>query len=83
VSRRFVALSTEQMHEWLSRRLDELDLPIMMIGRGLQRIGRRGPLEGRQAQFAGIDTLTRGRLIAMRWPPITTLLGGFFGCFAC
>jgi putative transposase len=31
VSRRFVALSTEQMHEWLSRRLDELDLPVVMI----------------------------------------------------
>jgi len=31
VSRRFVALSTEQMHEWLSRRLDELELPVVMI----------------------------------------------------
>jgi transposase-like protein len=31
VSRRFVALSTEQMHEWLSRRLDGLDLPVVMI----------------------------------------------------
>ena len=31
VSRRFVALSTEQLHEWLSRPLDELDLPVVMI----------------------------------------------------
>jgi transposase-like protein len=31
VSRRFVALSTEQLHEWLSRPLDALDLPVVMI----------------------------------------------------
>ena len=31
VSRRFVALSTEQLHEWLSRPLDELDLPVVMV----------------------------------------------------
>src|SRR5690606_7088006 len=31
VSRRFVALSSGQMHEWLSRRLDSLDLPVVMI----------------------------------------------------
>ena len=31
VSRRYVELSTEQMHEWLSRRLDDLDLPVVMI----------------------------------------------------
>ena len=31
VSRRFVALSQEQLDQWLSRRLDELDLPVVMI----------------------------------------------------
>jgi putative transposase len=31
VSRRYVELSTEQMHQWLSRRLDELELPVVMI----------------------------------------------------
>jgi transposase-like protein len=31
VSRRFVALSTEQLHEWLSRPLEALDLPVVMI----------------------------------------------------
>jgi putative transposase len=31
VSRRFVALSQEQLDHWLSRRLDELDLPVVMI----------------------------------------------------
>jgi putative transposase len=31
VSRRFVALSTEQLHEWLSRPLDGLDLPVVMV----------------------------------------------------
>ena len=30
-SRRFVALSEEQLLQWLSRRLDNLDLPVMMI----------------------------------------------------
>lgn len=31
VSRRFVALSTEQLYEWLSRPLEALDLPVVMI----------------------------------------------------
>ena len=31
VSRRFVQLSQEQLKEWLGRRLDELDLPVVMI----------------------------------------------------
>ena len=31
VSRRFVALSQSQLYEWLHRRLDELDLPVVMI----------------------------------------------------
>lgn len=31
VSRRFVALSQEQLDQWLSRRLDTLDLPVAMI----------------------------------------------------
>lgn len=31
VSRRFVALSQQQLDEWLSRRLDTLDLPVVMI----------------------------------------------------
>ena len=31
VSRRFVALSQEQLHQWLSRPLGELDLPVVMI----------------------------------------------------
>jgi transposase-like protein len=31
VSRRFVALSTEQLHEWLSRPLDASDLPVVMV----------------------------------------------------
>lgn len=31
VSRRFVALSTEQLHEWMSRPLDTLDLPVVMV----------------------------------------------------
>jgi putative transposase len=31
VSRRFVALSQEQLNSWLHRRLDELDLPVVMI----------------------------------------------------
>jgi transposase-like protein len=31
VSRRFVQLSQEQLDQWLSRRLDELDLPVVMI----------------------------------------------------
>ena len=31
VSRRFVALSTEQLHEWLSRPLDGLELPVVMV----------------------------------------------------
>ena len=31
VSRRFVAMSTEQLHEWLSRPLTELNLPVVMI----------------------------------------------------
>lgn len=31
VSRRFVALSSAQLSEWLSRRLDALDLPVVMI----------------------------------------------------
>jgi len=31
VSRRFVAMSTEQMDEWLSRPLGELDLPVVMV----------------------------------------------------
>jgi len=31
VSRRFVALSTEQLHEWMSSPLDALDLPVVMV----------------------------------------------------
>ena len=31
VSRRFVALSRQQLQEWLGRRLDGLDLPVVMI----------------------------------------------------
>jgi transposase-like protein len=31
VSRRFVALSTEQLHEWMSSALDALDLPVVMV----------------------------------------------------
>lgn len=31
VSRRFVALSSAQLHEWLSRRIDAIDLPVVMI----------------------------------------------------
>ena len=31
VSRRFVALSQQQLDDWLSRRLDTLDLPVVMI----------------------------------------------------
>jgi putative transposase len=31
VSRRFVALSQQQLYEWLQRRLDQLDLPVVMI----------------------------------------------------
>jgi len=31
VSRRFVELSQQQLHEWLGRRLDERDLPVVMI----------------------------------------------------
>jgi putative transposase len=31
VSRRFVELSQQQLHAWLERRLDELDLPVVMI----------------------------------------------------
>ncbi len=31
VSRRFVALSQHQLHEWLDRKLDALDLPVVMI----------------------------------------------------
>jgi transposase-like protein len=31
VSRRFVQLSQEQLKDWLGRRLDELDLPVVMI----------------------------------------------------
>lgn len=31
VSRRFVALSTHQLHEWLSRPLHELNLPVVMV----------------------------------------------------
>ena len=31
VSRRFVAMSTQQLHEWLSRPLGELDLPVVMV----------------------------------------------------
>ena len=31
VSRRFVALSEQQMHEWLSRDLSKLELPVVMI----------------------------------------------------
>jgi transposase-like protein len=31
VSRRFVALSSAQLAEWLSRRLDAIDLPVVMI----------------------------------------------------
>jgi transposase-like protein len=31
VSRRFVELSQEQLKDWLGRRLDELDLPVVMI----------------------------------------------------
>jgi transposase-like protein len=31
VSRRFVELSQQQLHEWLTRRLDELDLAVVMI----------------------------------------------------
>jgi putative transposase len=31
VSRRFVALSQQQLDQWLHRRLDELDLPVVMI----------------------------------------------------
>ena len=31
VSRRFVSLSQEQLHEWLTRSLAELDLPVVMI----------------------------------------------------
>jgi putative transposase len=31
VSRRFVALSSAQLTEWLSRRIDTLDLPVVMI----------------------------------------------------
>jgi putative transposase len=31
VSRRFVALSQQQLDEWLQRRIDELDLPVVMI----------------------------------------------------
>lgn len=31
VSRRFVALSQQQLDEWLQRRVDELDLPVVMI----------------------------------------------------
>jgi putative transposase len=38
VSRRFVALSQQQLHEWLHRRLDDLDLPAVMID-GMQLDG--------------------------------------------
>lgn len=31
VSRRFVALSQQQLDQWLTRRVDELDLPVVMI----------------------------------------------------
>lgn len=31
VSRRFVALSQQQLDEWLGRRLDDVDLPVVMI----------------------------------------------------
>jgi putative transposase len=31
VSRRFVALSTEQLHEWMSSPLDALELPVVMV----------------------------------------------------
>ena len=31
VSRRFVALSQQQLDEWLQRKLDKLDLPVVMI----------------------------------------------------
>lgn len=31
VSRRFVELSQQQLHAWLERRLEELDLPVVMI----------------------------------------------------
>jgi transposase-like protein len=31
VSRRFVALSKEQLEQWATRRLDDLDLPVVMI----------------------------------------------------
>ncbi|MGH6630160.1 MAG: IS256 family transposase, partial [Burkholderiales bacterium] len=31
VSRRFVALSTEQLSEWFSRRLEKLDLPVVLV----------------------------------------------------
>ncbi len=31
VSRRFVELSQQQLNEWLGRRLDQLDLPVVMI----------------------------------------------------
>jgi transposase-like protein len=31
VSRRFVQMSTQQLHEWMSRRLDDLNLPVVMV----------------------------------------------------
>ena len=42
VSRRFVALSQQQLDDWLSRRLGTLDLPVVMTEARLNRPGFRG-----------------------------------------
>ena len=61
MSRRFVALSSEQLHEWLSRPLDELDLPVVMVdGRGSKRHQRCR------------DLASRARCIARRERPIVS-----------
>ena len=59
VSRRFVALSTEQLHEWMSSPLDALDLPVVMVD-GIC-FGERVILVA-----LGIDTQGRKHVLGLR-----------------
>jgi transposase-like protein len=59
VSRRFVAQSQQQLDEWLSRRLDDLDLPVVMID-GIY-FGERVVLVA-----LGIDAQGRKHLLGLR-----------------
>jgi transposase-like protein len=59
VSRRFVALSSEQMNEWLARRIDDLQLPVVMID-GIH-FGDRVILVA-----LGIDTKGRKHVLGLR-----------------